>query len=93
MRFIANYIVPHLTFIWRMAGATTSTPPYSGKRLAEFTVGDEYATWHGRYLLLDKEKKTSTESYDVAKQDELWDWTVKTMSKDSQEAERFDKLQ
>ena len=73
-------------------GVKTSTPQLSGEALASFTLGEQYEEWNGRYLLFDEEKRTSKLSYDQVKQDELWDWTIKTMAKDDAELRDFEAI-
>lgn len=78
-------LVPVVRWYFGRKGIKTSTPENSGKILANFALSDEFATWNGRYLFLTEEGKTSKLSYDQAKQDELWDWTIQKMAKDDTE--------
>ena len=70
-------------------GIVTSTPPISGKALADIAVNRTYANVSGKYIL-DKEWKSSEESYDTEKQRELWNWTIDALAKDASQKQRFE---
>ena len=50
---------------------------------------DDSKVASGEYIVLDKPAKSSEESYDVAKQEELWNWLLETVAKDDAEKQAF----
>ena len=82
-------MVPYMLWLFRYMGITTSTPPISGKALANIATTPEYANKTGTYILLDKVAKSSEESYDETKQRELWSWTMDTLATDESQKQRF----
>jgi hypothetical protein len=44
----------------------------------------------GVYYEGDKEIKSSEDSYDKAKQEDLWEWTIKNTAADEEEIIRFE---
>lgn len=89
---IYELLVPVVRWYFGRKGIKTSTPEKSGKILANFALSSEFAGWNGRYLFLTEEAKTSKLTYDQAKQDELWDWTIQKMAKDDAERRAFEAI-
>ena len=93
IRFILGYIVPWMFWYFNGQGIVTSTPQISGKALADLASGRTFSDGSsGKYILLDKEWRSSEESYDVAKQEECWRWTVEYLGKDAAQRKRFNAL-
>ncbi|KAM0754447.1 NAD(P)-binding protein [Meredithblackwellia eburnea MCA 4105] len=90
-RIIGTYVLPNLLFIFRWFGTVTSTPPNSGKQLAHYATSQDNEL-NGRYVLLNKIKPSSPESYDKAKQEELWEWTLDQLAASPEERAQFDKF-
>ena len=82
-------MVPYMFWFFRYMGITTSTPPLSGKALANIATSPAFANKTGTYILLDKEAKSSQESYDETKQRELWNWTIDTLATNESQKQRF----
>jgi NAD(P)-dependent dehydrogenase (short-subunit alcohol dehydrogenase family) len=88
-------------FIWKQIMARTvpilrvvvhpniRTPKESGRKLARLAVGGDVKGVSGIYYEGQKPIKSSKASYDEAKQEELWNWTVKNVAKDEEEAAKF----
>lgn len=73
-QLLLRYFMPLLSWLLRWRGAVVSTPKESGRVLAELAYAPQYDV-NGKYFHLAAEKKSSPASYDVALQDDLWDWT------------------
>ena len=89
LRFVANYILPNILPLFRrMTGMQTSTPELAGQSMAALAQINSTGQ-SGEYIVLGKPDKSSEESYDVAKQEELWNWLVDTLAKDDSEKRSF----
>lgn len=74
----------------------TYTPDESGKVLAKLAMNDGMVTNEDDSTAYWKHQgpfQSSVESYDTDKQQDLWNWTVKQVSENEAEKERFDRLQ
>ena len=79
-----------MVWYFKQQGIVTSTPQLSGKNLAGLASGRLFPNGaSGKYILLDKEWKSSEESYDVTKQEDCWRWTVEYLGKDAAQSKRF----
>lgn len=68
-------------------------PEVSGDNLASLAVGADVEGVSGKYFEGRQEIKSSKDSYDEKMQDDLWDWTVKYITKgNADEAARFNQL-
>ncbi len=76
---MVDLLAPVLRFVFGRMGVVVSTPQNSGRLMAELAckIG-RFADMdiNGKYVLLDRLKDSSDESYDVTKQEELWKWTL-----------------
>ena len=61
----------------------------SGLALARLGVSEEVDGISGKYFAGAKEIRSSEDSYDVGKQDDLWEWTLKHVAKDEDEMREF----
>ena len=52
-------------------------------------MADDVTVVSGKYFEGMKEINSSKDSYDVAKQEDLWSWTARAVAKDEWEARRF----
>ncbi|ORY26998.1 hypothetical protein BCR39DRAFT_589421 [Naematelia encephala] len=82
-RWVGDHIIPHTLWIFRMFGTVTSSPPVSGRAMAKVVLSDEYNGITGKYILLHEERPSSKDSYDVEKQEDVWNWTINTLAKDN----------
>ncbi|KAL1601684.1 hypothetical protein SLS60_006599 [Paraconiothyrium brasiliense] len=91
LRWLWNNVLPRITPVLRLAFGTDNihSVEESGQALARLGVAEDVEDVKGKYHEGKKERKSSVESYDVKKQDDLWDWTVKWAARDGKELERF----
>jgi hypothetical protein len=66
-------IIPVLRFF---INYNVHTPQESGRNLARLGVSDDLKGVSGIYYEGNKEIKSSEDSYDEVKQEDLWDWTI-----------------
>ena len=93
-RFLWNHILPSLISLLRVIiSKNIHTPEASGKALARLAVGDDVAGVSGVYYEGTVQIKSSKDSYNEAKSDDLWHWTVKHVAEDEQEQDRFERFQ
>jgi hypothetical protein len=62
----------------------------AGENMAFVALGEEVKGTNGVYFEGRGEKRSSVESYQEEKQEELWEWTIKTVPRDEAERKRFD---
>ncbi|CAK7212225.1 hypothetical protein SCUCBS95973_001387 [Sporothrix curviconia] len=93
-RFLWNNVLPHIMPVLRMAYSTpnVNTAETSGRNLARLAVGPggsggEDSTdgivqgISGKYYEMRRPIPTSKDSYVEAKQEDLWDWTIRYLAK------------
>lgn len=87
-QWVMAHVMPWTLWLFRLFGTVTSSAPKSGKLLADMlqATGTEHG---GKYVLLDRIKPSSAESYDLQKQDDLWDWTVDQLALSPLEKDQF----
>ncbi|EXJ93744.1 hypothetical protein A1O1_02137 [Capronia coronata CBS 617.96] len=89
VRFLWSYILPRVVGILRiLVSKNVHLPQESGANLA--WVAGQDTTTSGVYYEGRKQIESSVESYDTAKQDDLWKWTVKTLASNADELKEFD---
>lgn len=95
LRWVWNSVFPRIMPVLRLAFGTDNVhaPKESGEALARLGVAADVEGVKGRYFEGRKEIKSSVESYETAKQDDLWAWTVEWAASDGQELERFRKFE
>ena len=93
-KFVWHRILPHMLGPLRLAFGTKNvhTMRESGENMAFVVLGQgEVEGSNGVYFENRGERRKSSKvSYEEEKQDELWDWTVKTVARDEEERKRFD---
>ena len=90
-QFFWRYIFPHIIPLLRIIMPNIHTPVSSGKALARLAVGEDAEGVSGKYFEGMKEIKSSKDSYDESKQEDLWTWTVAFQSNGSDnEKARFE---
>lgn len=77
-KFMWFHILPHLVPLLRMVIPFVRDTAGSGADLAWVALSPETAGISGKYFDGRKEIMSSAASYEVEKQEDLWDWTVKT---------------
>lgn len=68
-RFAWKHVLPRLTVL-----PGTSSPASAAKHLVELALGERHPSLRGGYVEGDRLCGSSTESYDVTREDALWDW-------------------
>jgi hypothetical protein len=91
IRWAWNHVLPHaLPVVRRLMGSYVLTPEESGGNMAWLAVSPEAEGLSGVYFQRRETIKSSKDSYDEKKQEDLWEWTVKTCASDEEERNRFD---
>ncbi|KAK9482439.1 hypothetical protein V1527DRAFT_447339 [Lipomyces starkeyi] len=91
MRFLWIHILPRmLPLLRRLVLPNIHTPKESGAALAWLAVSPDVEGTSGVYYEGRKQIKSGEESYDEKKQEELWQWTVKNIATNEDEACSFD---
>jgi NAD(P)-dependent dehydrogenase (short-subunit alcohol dehydrogenase family) len=91
LRMLWIHVMPRiLPLLRRLVSPNIHTPQESAKNLARLAVGDDVKDVSGVYYQGYKQIKSSKESYDEAKQEDLWGWTVKNTAANKEETEKFD---
>jgi NAD(P)-dependent dehydrogenase (short-subunit alcohol dehydrogenase family) len=94
IRFLAHYVLPRALWVLRHVGSgNVHTPEESGAALAEVAMpkADEVKV-NGVYFQGVEQIKSSVVSYDVAKQEDLWSWTVLNLSVNEEEKQKFEEF-
>ncbi|KAI9150388.1 Short-chain dehydrogenase TIC 32 A, chloroplastic [Paramyrothecium foliicola] len=90
-RFAWQKIMPRVTPLLRILFTPNiHKPSESGESLARLAASDEMASVAGKYFEGRKEIKSSVDSYDVKKQDDLWQWTINYCADDEASAARLE---
>lgn len=91
LRFVWNHVLPALIpILQRVFHPNVHTSQQSGANLAFVATDESVKTKTGVYYEMRKEIPSSIDSYDEAKQEELWAWTVSTLASNEQERKAFD---
>lgn len=93
-RFMWMKIMPRILPLLRLLiSPNVHKPEESGATLARVATGPEVDGVSGKYFEGLKEIKSGKDSYDESKQDDLWEWTIKYLTKgDEGELARFEEL-
>ncbi|KAL4784753.1 NAD(P)-binding protein [Aspergillus varians] len=90
LKFAWNRVMPKVLPVMRaLVSPNIHSAQESGQSLAWLAGDDEAAAKSGLYYEGRKEIKSSKESYDREKQEDLWDWTVKHVSNGPEEVALF----
>ncbi|KAI5924563.1 hypothetical protein F4810DRAFT_709521 [Camillea tinctor] len=93
LRFLWMYVLPLLMPLLRVVVEDNiHTPQDSGASLARLALGADVEGLSGRYFAGRREIPSSADSYDEAKQEDLWRWTVGYLARDGEERARFEAL-
>ncbi|EXJ68524.1 uncharacterized protein A1O5_08317 [Cladophialophora psammophila CBS 110553] len=91
LRFMWKRVLPALIPLLRLVvSPNIHRAEESGASLAWVALDDAVKGTSGVYFEGKKQIKSSVDSYDEAKQEELWSWTLKTLAVDEQERRRFE---
>ena len=91
LRFIWNRILPTLIPLLRLlVSPNVHKPEESGASLAWIALDTKEKSTSGVYYEGKKQIKSSVDSYDESKQEDLWAWTVKTLAANDQEKHHFE---
>jgi len=93
MKFVWNRFLPRaVPLLKRVMSPNVHTPRDSGSALARLAVGDDVEGISGKYFEGLREIQSSGDSFDEGKQEDLWEWTAKTVARDQAEAMAFKEL-
>jgi len=91
--FLWNHVLTHLIPLLRLLVLKhTNTVQESGAELAALALGDSSGGRSGEYYEGYKVIGSSALSYDEAKQEDLWAWTLQCVARDEGEREKFARL-
>ena len=90
-QFIFTKILPHvIPGLWLLLFPNIHSPQESGAALANLAVGGVPES--GKYWEGIKVIKYSDLSYDTAKQEDLWQWTINKVALNEEEKHDFEKV-
>lgn len=90
-RLVWYYIFPNIMPLLKCVMGNVHTAEESGRDLARLAVGNDVEGVSGKYFEGSREIKSSEDSYDQGKQEDLWQWTVAYLSsKEGIEKSRFE---
>ncbi|MCJ1378415.1 hypothetical protein MMC17_001513 [Xylographa soralifera] len=93
LRWLFVHVFPHvLPLLRRLIDANVHTPQESGLALARLAVGGDVEGVSGKYFQGTRQIKSSVESYELPKQEDLWVWTAKHVAVDDVEASGFETM-
>jgi hypothetical protein len=91
VRFLWFHLMPRLMpLLRRLVNPNTHTPQESGSNLAWLSTSPELEGISGAYYEVRKEIKSSKDSYNEEKQEDIWAWTIKNVASSEEEMRRFD---
>lgn len=89
-KFLWMSILPRIHGVLRLLiSPNIHTAKESGESLARLAIGSDLEGTSGVYFEGRKEIKSSKESYDKKKQEELWQWTIHALAKTDEERRIF----
>ncbi|EHY57592.1 hypothetical protein HRR83_005499 [Exophiala dermatitidis] len=90
LRFVWNNVLPSLVPLLRLLiSANVHRPEESGASLAWVLLDEAEQSNSGVYYEGRQQIKSSVDSYDESKQEELWSWTVNFLAADDKEKRDF----
>jgi NAD(P)-dependent dehydrogenase (short-subunit alcohol dehydrogenase family) len=91
LRAVWVYLMPHMIpLLRRIIHPNINTILESATNLAWLAVSNDVKDTSGVYFEGRRKIKSSDESYDESKQEDLWKWTVKNVALDAKEVEKFE---
>ncbi|OTB04738.1 hypothetical protein M426DRAFT_320602 [Hypoxylon sp. CI-4A] len=91
-RFLWTSVLPKLVPLIRCVFANIHHPSESGASLARLAIAEDVQGVTAEYFEGRKPIRSSKDSYDEAKQEDLWQWTVNFLARSDEERERFHKF-
>lgn len=91
-RLLVRYVIPNLLWFISLTGMVVSTPPKSGAALALLVTSSAFEGVSDRYIQIESDKRSSDDSYDLSKQDDLWRWTVDNLATSDDQKARWEAL-
>ncbi|KAI0850819.1 NAD(P)-binding protein [Daldinia vernicosa] len=93
LRFLWKHVLPRIILLLRVIFVPNiHHPNESAASLTRLAVGSDLEGESGKYFEGAKVIRSSKDSYDEVKQDDVWQWTVKYLAKGDEERERFEQL-
>lgn len=93
LQFVWHNILPRTIWLLRLLVISNiHLPRDSGASLARLAVGEDVKGVTGKYYEGQKPIPSSKDSYVVAKQEDLWEWTVNRVAKDENERREFESV-
>lgn len=90
-KFLWLKVLPKMIPLLRLLlSPNVHTAEYSGKMLARLVIGSDEEIGSGMYYEGNRRIKSSDASYDQDKQEDLWNWTLRTLAKNDSEISLFD---
>ena len=91
-KFLWLHVMPHVLWLIKFVLRTGNvrSGPEAGENIAFVALGKEVKGTNGVYIEGRRERGSSAESHEEKKQEELWEWTIKTVARDEEERKRFD---
>ena len=91
LQFIWNHILPYCHPLLRLLLRSDNihSPAESGRALAYVALSADVSGVSGRYYEGKREIRSSAASYDKAKQDDLYEWTINFLARNKEEASLF----
>jgi len=94
LRFLGRWILPHLVPLARLLVHSNINPPEeSGGNMAWLVTSGEVKGKKGEYYEKRREKEASAQARSREKQDELWEWTLETVTCGEEERGRFERVE
>lgn len=91
IRWLWNHILPRMLWLLRLLmDPNIHSAQESGAAITKLAIGSGVTS--GKYYEGAKERNSSVDSYDKAKQDDLWTWTAKKLASNESERRSFETL-
>lgn len=91
LRWVWIHLMPRIIpLLRRLVSSNTHTPQESGANLAWLAVSPDVEGVSGVYYEGRKKIRSSEESYEEEKQENLWEWTVKNTATNEEEIHKFE---
>ena len=101
--FLHEKVLPYFVWLLQIAlDPNVHKPEISGAAIAMLAIGEEMKGVSGKYFEGEevsggegvrlKECRSSKDSYDKAKQEDLWEWTARVLGRDDNERREFEML-
>lgn len=91
LRFLWHSVMPSVIPLLKcLISPNVHTPEESGANLAWVALNDRAKTTSGVYYEMREQIKSSKDSYNEAKQEDLWAWTIKTLAANDKERDDFE---